>query len=172
MRITGQGCSSGASCCKWSRRRQMIVGKNLQVKSEEVCGNRLYTLYTVVAAIWGTEVGRSPWAVQLFRKLTSALVSSGDSDVLSDASSLFRIRKASRLIPSSSRSPLFSSYRHGNVHTHTLTFNITTTNRKYKQYILLLMCYQHLFKAASGICAYWWFQIICASIFIMSFGHT
>ena len=43
----------------------MIMGKkNLWVKSEEVCGNRLYTLYTVVAAMGGgTEVGRSPRAV-------------------------------------------------------------------------------------------------------------
>ena len=32
----------------------MIMGKkNLWVKSEEVCGNRLYTLYTVVAAMGG-----------------------------------------------------------------------------------------------------------------------
>lgn len=37
-------------------------------------------------------------------------MSSGDSDVLSDWSSLFRTRKASRLIPSSSRSPLFSNW--------------------------------------------------------------
>lgn len=34
------------------------------------------------------------------------------------------------------------------------------------------MCYQHLFKGVSGICAYWWSQIICVSIFIMSSGHT